>query len=75
MVYINTKINYQMEIIKMKESEKDRYDKNLKLYSDIVTKRAHGREKIVECLNTFEYFEDYEKCDHLLQILKEIDQK
>ncbi len=67
-------INYRMEIIEMKEIEKDKYDKNLKLYSDIVIKRNYTRERIVECLSIFEYFEDYEKCDHLLHILKEMDQ-
>lgn len=57
----------------MKESEKSKYDKNLKLYSEIVKKRIPSREKIMGCLNVFEYFEDYEKCEHLLQILKELD--
>lgn len=58
----------------MKESEKSKYDKNLKLYSEIVKRRILDTDKILECMEIFEYFEDYEKCDHLLHILKEKEQ-
>ena len=59
---------------KMKESEKSKYDKNLNLYSVIVKGKILSRDAITECMEIFEYFEDYEKCDHLLNILKEMEQ-
>lgn len=58
----------------MRENEKEIYNKNLRLYSDIVKNKILDRTKILECQRLFEYFEDYEKCDHLLQILRDLDE-
>ena len=58
----------------MRESEKEIYNRNLRLYSDIVREKNLNREDILECQRLFEYFEDYEKCEHLLQILKDLDE-
>ena len=56
----------------MKEAEKDIYNNNIQLYSQIVRNKSKDKEKVLECLGVFEYFEDYEKCDDLLRILREI---
>jgi hypothetical protein len=58
----------------MRENEKEIYNKNLRLYSDIVRNKSLDRTKILECQRLFEYFEDYEKCEHLLQILRDLDE-
>jgi hypothetical protein len=57
----------------MKENEKEIYNKNLKLYSTIVREKIKDKVEILECIRLLEYFEDYEKCEHLLGIVKEID--
>jgi hypothetical protein len=57
----------------VKENEKEIYNKNLVIYSAIVRKRIRDKNKILECIKLLEYFEDYEKCNHLLSIIKEID--
>jgi hypothetical protein len=57
----------------MKENEKEIYNKNLKLYSAIVREKIKDKAEILECIRLLEYFEDYEKCEHLTNIMKEID--
>jgi hypothetical protein len=57
----------------MKENEKEIYNKNLKLYSAIVREKIKNKAEILECIRLLEYFEDYEKCEHLINIIKEID--
>jgi hypothetical protein len=57
----------------MKENEKEIYNKNLKLYSAIVREKIKDKAEILECIRLLEYFEDYEKCEHLINIIKEID--
>jgi hypothetical protein len=57
----------------MKENEKEIYNNNLKLYSTIVREKIKDKGKILECIRLLEYFEDYEKCEHLANIIKEID--
>lgn len=57
----------------MKENEKDIYNNNLSVYSSIVREKIKDREIIIECMKLLEYFEDYEKCEHLLRIIHEID--
>lgn len=57
----------------MKENEKEIYNNNLELYSTIVREKIKNKGKILECIRLLEYFEDYEKCEHLSNIIKEID--
>ena len=57
----------------MKENEKEIYNKNLIIYSAIIRERIRDKDKILDCIKLLEYFEDYEKCNHLLAIIKEID--
>ena len=57
----------------MKDNEKEIYNKNLIIYSAIVRERILDKDKILDCIKLLEYFEDYEKCNHLLRIIKEID--
>ena len=57
----------------MKENEKEIYNNNLNLYSKIVREKIKNRNKILECIRLLEYFEDYEKCEHLTNIVKEMD--
>jgi hypothetical protein len=57
----------------MKENEKEIYNRNLMLYSSIVREKIKDKVEIIECIRLLEYFEDYEKCEHLLTIIKEID--
>ena len=56
----------------MKNSDILIYETSLKLYSDIM--RTHGRNKtlseIRECMETFEKFEDYDKCKDLLDLIR-----
>lgn len=57
----------------MKENEKEIYNKNLIIYSAIVREKITDKDKILDCIKLLEYFEDYEKCNHLLSIIKDID--
>ena len=57
----------------MKENEKKTYNKNLELYSLILKGKIKGKTEILECIRLLEYFEDYEKCEHLINVIKEID--
>lgn len=54
----------------MKIEEKEKYDNNLLQYSSIVRGDSNSIEEILRCIEIFEYFEDYEKCEDLIQILK-----
>jgi hypothetical protein len=56
----------------MKENEKEIYNKNLIIYSAIVREKIRDKDKILDCIKLLEYFEDYEKCNHLLIIIKEM---
>lgn len=53
----------------MKKEEKDIYDSALKVYSSIIKWGGNSLVEIEECISTLEYFEDYEKCKDLLEIL------
>jgi hypothetical protein len=59
----------------MKERDKEKYNDNLAEYSSIVRERTKDRERILGCLKMFEYFEDYEKCKDLINILKKLDEE
>jgi hypothetical protein len=53
----------------MKEKEKKEYEKNLIKYSLIVRDQKASKEEIMKCIKVFEYFEEYEKCKDLFEIL------
>jgi len=57
----------------VKENEKKTYNKNLELYSLILKGKIKAKTEILECIRLLEYFEDYEKCEHLINVIKEID--
>lgn len=54
----------------MKENEKEIYNKNLIIYSGIIREKIKNKDKILDCIKLLEYFEEYEKCNHLLNIIK-----
>ena len=54
----------------MKENEKEIYNKNLIIYSGIIKEKIKNKDKILDCIKLLEYFEEYEKCNHLLNIIK-----
>ena len=56
----------------MKIEEKKKYDNNLSQYSSIVRGDSRSIDEILKCIEIFEYFEDYEKCEDLIQILKNL---
>jgi len=53
----------------MKEKEKKEYENNLIKYSLIIRDQKASKEEIMKCIKVFEYFEEYEKCKDLLEIL------
>ena len=55
----------------MKEYEKEIYNKNLIIYSAILRGKIKNNDEILECIRLLEYFEDYEKCEHLANIIKD----
>jgi hypothetical protein len=57
----------------MERTEREIYNSNLDEYSYLVRTGSTDRDRILECIKMFEYFEDYEKCEHLLKILKDLD--
>lgn len=59
----------------MGELDKLKYDSNLKEYSHIIRMNIKDKERILKCLQMFEYFEDYEKCKDLISILRKIEDK
>lgn len=54
----------------MKASERKIYDSALSDYSNIIRSGGNSIKEIEGCLATMERFEDYEKCQDLLRILK-----
>jgi len=67
------KIGNKKDYHLVKENEKDIYNDNILVYSSIVREKIKDKEIILECIKMLEYFEDYEKCEHLLRIINEID--
>jgi len=59
----------------MRDEEVEIYNNNLELYSTIVRSKIKARDLVEECLRVFEYFEDYEKCEDLIRILREMDEE
>ena len=57
----------------MKEEDKKAYDSALSDYSIIIRSGGNSLDQIKDCIKAFEYFEDYEKCEHLINVIKEID--
>jgi hypothetical protein len=57
-------------MISMKAEERKIYDSALSDYSDIVRGGGNSIDEIKECMSVMERFEDYEKCQDLLRILK-----
>ena len=55
----------------VKKYEKGIYDKNLIIYSAIVRGKIKNKDETLECIRLLEYFEDYEKCEHLANIIKD----
>jgi hypothetical protein len=53
----------------MRKEQIQKYDDNLSKYSLIVRGLIRDTSEILECINIFEYFEDYEKCKHLKEIM------
>jgi hypothetical protein len=53
----------------LKGEEKEIYDSALRVYSAIMKWGGNSLTEIEECISTLEYFEDYEKCKELLEIL------
>ena len=53
----------------MTQDEKIIYDSALRVYSSIMKKRGNSIGEIQECISVLEYFEDYEKCKDLLDII------
>jgi hypothetical protein len=54
----------------MKAEERKIYDSALSDYSNIVRGGGNSIEEIKQCIAIMEKFEDYEKCQDLLRILK-----
>jgi hypothetical protein len=59
----------------MNRDDKKIYDQALSKYSMIVRCGGNSIEEIKECISIFEYYEDYEKCADLLEILKAYESK
>ena len=57
----------------MELAEKYLYDENLVRYTLIMGSRSVDRQDIIDCIKIFERFEDYEKCQDLLNILSNIE--
>ena len=55
----------------MKEEEIQLYEENLKNYSLFIKNRSGLKTDILKCIKIFEYFEDYEKCKDLLEIIND----
>jgi hypothetical protein len=54
----------------MKSAETDIYNEALNQYCQIVRHGGSTIEEIKSCLRIMEYFEDYEKCKDLCEIIK-----
>lgn len=55
---------------KMKSAEIDIYNEALDQYCQIVRHGGWTIEEVRRCLKVMEYFEDYEKCKDLSEIIK-----
>lgn len=55
---------------KMKSAETDIYNEALSHYCQIVRHGGSTIEEVRNCLKLMEYFEDYEKCKDLSEIIK-----
>lgn len=53
----------------LEREEKEIYDSALRVYSSIMKWGGNSLVEIEECIGVLEYFEDYEKCKDLLEIL------
>lgn len=53
----------------LEREEKEIYDSALRVYSSIMKWGGNSLGEIEECIGVLEYFEDYEKCKDLLEIL------
>ena len=58
---------YKKEVLN--QEEKNIYDSALRVYSSIIKWGGNSLGEIQECIDVLEYFEDYEKCKELLEIL------
>ncbi len=58
---------YKKEVLN--QEEKNIYDSALRVYSSIIKWGGNSLGEIQECIGVLEYFEDYEKCKELLEIL------
>ena len=54
----------------MKIEETDIYNQALMEYCQIIRHGGNTLEDVKSCLKKMEYFEDYEKCKDLLEIIK-----
>ncbi len=59
----------------MTKEETKRYNDALESYSSIIRTGKARREEIVECIKSMEHFEDYEKCQDLVEILNKVSDK
>jgi hypothetical protein len=59
----------------MKPTEKYLYDENLTRYTLIMWSGSADKQDIIDCIKIFERFEDYEKCQDLLNILSSIEKE
>jgi hypothetical protein len=59
----------------MEPTEKYLYDENLTRYTLIMWSRSADKQDIIDCIKIFERFEDYEKCQDLLNILSNIEKE
>ena len=53
----------------LREEEKNIYDSALRIYSSIMKWGGNSLSEIEVCIGVLEYFDDYEKCKDLLEIL------
>lgn len=54
----------------MKVEEITIYNQAVDDYCQIIRRGGNNMEEVKICLRTLEYFEDYEKCKDLLEVLK-----
>jgi hypothetical protein len=67
---MNFQPNFYTYNVKMKKEDKKVYDSALSDYSIIIRNGGNSLDQIKDCIKVLEYFEDYEKCKDLLEILK-----
>ena len=54
----------------MKKEEIQKYNGIIETYSKIVKGKIKSKKEIAGCIKSLEYFEEYEKCKDLVEILK-----